>query len=129
MLLYHGSPNKFEVLIPHQAYDSGFVAGCQKAVYATTNKTMAIGFALGAVADENGEVEREMMPEYGEKMVFKKGHPNYGGKGYLYVIESENFQHAMGSQWVCFEEVHPIEIIEINVDDYLEYCMIKENLL
>lgn len=124
MILYHGSPNKNDVLIPHQAYDIGFEEGCQNAVYATTSKAMAIGFALGAVADENGDIEREMMPEYGEKMVYKKGHPDYGGKGYLYVIDDDRFQHAMGTQWVCFEEVTPLEVIEINVDDYLDYCVV-----
>lgn len=124
MLLYHGSPNKYDILIPHQAYDTGFAEGCQFAVYATTGKAMAIGFALGAVPDENGEVEREMMPEYGEKMVFRKGHPNYGGKGYLYVLDSEGFVPAMGTQYVCFAPVKPVEVIEINVDDYLDYCII-----
>lgn len=124
MILYHGSPKRYDVLIPHQAYDTGFQEGCQNAVYATTNKAMAICFALGAVEDENGEVEREMMPEYGDKMVFKKGHPNYGGEGYLYVIDSDRFQYAMGSQWVCFEEVKPLEVIEINVDDYLDFCVV-----
>ena len=125
MILYHGSPNRYNVLIPHQAYDIGFEEGCQNAVYATTSKAMAICFALGAVADENGEIEREMMPEHGNKMVFRKGHPNYGGKGYLYVIDSDQFQHAMGTQWVCFEEVMPLEVVEIDVDDYLEYCVVR----
>ena len=124
MLLYHGSPNKYDLLIPHQAYDTGFAEGCQNAVYATTNKAMVICFALGAVADENGEVEREMMPEYGDKIVFRKGHPNYGGKGYVYVLDSERFVHAMGSQYVCFSQVKPLEILEINVDDYLKYCIV-----
>ena len=57
-------------------------------------------------------------------MVFKKGHPNYGGKGYLYIIESNEFVHAMGTQWVCFKEVKPTEVIELEVDDYLEYCVV-----
>ena len=124
MLLYHGSPNRYDLLIPHQAYDTGFAEGCQNAVYATSSKAMAICFALGAVADENGEVEREMMPEYGEKMVFRTGHPNYGGKGYVYVLDAEGFQPALGTQYVRFTPVKPLEVIEINVDDYLDYCVV-----
>ena len=31
----------------------------------------------------------------------------------------------MGSQWVCFDEIVPDEIIEIDVDDYLDLCIIK----
>lgn len=124
--LYHGSSGYFEKLIPRQAYDIGFEEGCKKAVYATSNKNMALAFALGAVPNKNGEIERVMMPEFGDIMVFEKGTPNYGGKGYLYVLDKKKFQHAMGSQWVCFEEIEPIEIQEIDVDDYLYLCLVKE---
>lgn len=124
--LYHGSSGYFKKLIPRQAYDIGFEEGCKKAVYATSNKNMALAFALGAVPNKNGEIERVMMPEFGDIMVYEKGTPNYGGKGYLYVLDKKKFQHAMGSQWVCFEEIEPIEIHEIDVDDYLYLCLVKE---
>lgn len=124
-VLYHGSSQKCQVLIPHQAYDIGFEEGCQLAVYASTNRNMAIGFALGAVPNEKGEIERVMMPEFGDKMVFKKGTPNYGGKGYLYVLPKDKFQHAMGSQWVCFEEVKPLEVIELEVNEHLDVCVVE----
>jgi hypothetical protein len=121
--LYHGSPVKTQVLKPNQAVDTGFKEGCQLAVYATSNINMAICFALGCITDGEN-YERTMMPEYGDKMVFKKCHPNYGGKGYVYCLDKTKFVHAMGSQWVCYEEVIPEEVIEINVDDYLDYCII-----
>lgn len=122
--LYHGSPIKVDELVPSQAFDIQFDEGCQLAVYATSNKTMAICFALGCVPNGEAEVERTMMPEYGEKMIFKNGHPNYGGKGYLYKVDKSKFYHAMGSQWVCFEKIVPEEIIEIEVDEYLDYCVV-----
>lgn len=122
--LYHGSPVKVDKLVPNQAFDVGFKEGCQLAVYATSNKNMAICFSLGRV-DESEDSERIMMPEYGDKMVFKKCHPNYGGKGYVYLLDKSKFKHAMGSQWVCFEEIIPDDIIEIDVDDYLDLCIIK----
>ena len=56
--LYHGSPYKYDILIPSQAFDIGFEAGCQLAVYATSNRNMALCFALGCVADSEKEVER-----------------------------------------------------------------------
>ena len=124
--LYHGSSGYFDKLIPQQAYDIGFEEGCKKAVYATSNRNMALAFALGSVPNKNGEIERVMMPEFGDIMVFEKGTPNYGGKGYLYVLDKKKFQHAMGSQWVCFEEIEPIEIQEIDVNDYLYLCLVKE---
>ena len=123
--LYHGSPFKLDKLIPNQAHDTGFDEGCQLAVYATSNQNMAICFALGCIADGD-DAERIMMPEYGDKMIFKHCHPNYGGKGYVYRLDKSKFVHAMGSQWVCYEPVIPDEITEINVDDYLDLCVVEE---
>lgn len=85
--LYHGSSGYYKTLIPRQAYDTGFEEGCKNAVYATTNRNMALAFALGAIPDQNGEIERVMLPEFGDRMIFEKGTPNYGGKGYLYVLD------------------------------------------
>ena len=122
--LYHGSPLKLDKLIPNQAVDIGFKEGCQYAIYATSNRNMAICFALGCI-EENEHAERIMMPEYGDKMLFKNCHPNYGKKGYLYLLDKDKFIHAMGTQWVCYEEIVPEEIIEIMVDDYLNLCVIE----
>ncbi|MCR5249935.1 MAG: hypothetical protein K6E50_04950 [Lachnospiraceae bacterium] len=85
---------------------------------------MAICFALGCVGDSK-TAERIMLPEYGDRMVFRNCHPDYGGKGYLYLLDKDKFTHAMESQWVCHEEVIPEEVIEIAVDDYLEYCIVE----
>ena len=123
--LYHGSPVKVERLKPNQAIDACYKEGCQLTVYATTNKKMAICFALGCIEDSK-DFERIMMPEYGDKMVFRKCHPNYGGKGYVYCLDKTKFVPAMRSQWVCFEEIIPDMIIDINVDDYLDLCIIEE---
>ena len=84
--IFHGGPIKVKKLVPNQACDVAFEEGCQLAVYGTTNKKMAILFALGCITESN-EAERIMMPEYGDKMLFRKCHPNYGGKGYLYYLD------------------------------------------
>ena len=123
--LWHGSPVKVDKLIPNQACDVAFEEGCRLAVYATSNRNMAICFAMGCVENDppgDKEPTRTMMPEYGDKMVFEGCHPNYGGKGYLYKLDAKGFVHAMGSQWTCFEEVTPLEVIEINVDDFMDLC-------
>lgn len=123
--LYHGSPFKAEILYPKQAYDIEYEAGCQEAVYATDSLDMAICFALGVEGGENSV--RTMLPEYGMKMLFKNCHPRYGMKGYVYILNKEGFVHAMGSQWVSYKKQIPVDIIEINVDDYIEdHCMIEE---
>ena len=125
-VLWHGSPYKLDKLEPRQAVDVGFEEGCQLAVYATSNKEMAICFALGCEENQPGvDGKRTMLPEYGNRMVFEGCHPRYGAKGYLYQLDPSGFTHAMGSQWVCFQEVTPLERIELNVDDHLELCIIK----
>ena len=123
--LYHGSPFKTENLQPRQAHDIGYEEGCQKAVYATDDLDMALCFALGVEGKEN--FERTMLPEYGMKMLFKNCHPRYGKKGYVYILSKEKFVHAMGSQWVAYTEQTPLDIVEINVDDYVkDYCIIED---
>lgn len=124
--LYHGSSRKVHVLAPHQACDKEFEEGCQYAVYATSNRNMALAFALGEIPNDKGEVERVMMPEYGDVMQFVKGTPNYGGKGYLYVLDKKDFHYAYGTQWICFHDVKPLSIIEIEVNDYLYLCKVNE---
>lgn len=124
--LYHGSPKKLDKLIPNQACDMGFKEGCQLAVYATSKKSMAICFAMGCIQNGKKDAERIMLPEYGDKIVFKNCHPNYGAKGYVYKLDKSKFVHAIGTQWVCYDEIIPDEIIEIDVDDYLDYCIVEE---
>ncbi len=125
--LWHGSPYLLDKLVPNQACDIGFEQGCQLAVYATSSKEMAICFALGCEENRPGTCgRRTMMPEYGNRMVFEGCHPRYGSKGYLYRLDSKDFIYAMGSQWVCHHEVTPVERIEINVDDYLDLCIIRD---
>lgn len=120
--LFHGSPFKTECLQPRQAHDTTYAAGCQKAIYATDSLDMAICFALGVEGDEDGE--RIMLPAFGKKMLFKNCHPRYGQKGYVYVLKKEAFTHAMGSQWVAYTQQVPVDVIEIDVDDYIEdYCV------
>ena len=123
--IFHGSPIKVKKLVPNQACDIAFEEGCQLAVYGTTNKKMAILFALGCIT-ESDEAERIMMPEYGDKMLFRKCHPNYGGKGYLYYLDESKFIHAMGTQWVCYDEIVPERIEEICVNEYLADCIIEK---
>jgi hypothetical protein len=119
--LFHGSSKRFEIILQSQAYDWGYAEGCHNAVYATSNRDIALAFALGAVSDETGKYERIMDNKYGEEitMIFCKGHPDFGGKGYLYKVSSEGFTYTRGTQWVNPSPVIPIEITEINVDDYL----------
>jgi hypothetical protein len=119
--LYHGSSRRVDVLMPHQAEDWLNPAGSQYGVWATSNRNVALTFALGAVPDETGEVTRVMRPQdlHPVKMVYVQGHPNFGGKGYLYTMSSEGFEYVGGEVWLCREPITPVEVLEIHVDDYV----------
>ena len=119
--LYHGSSKKVNALIPRQADDWKYEHGRHFGVYATSNRDVALAFALGAVPDKKGTCHRIIRGKKHKplKMVFVRGHPNFGGKGYLYKLLSKGFHHVGGNQWVSESQVKPIDIIEINVDDYL----------
>ncbi len=116
--LYHGSDERLDVLVPHQAEDSLNEAGSQYGVFATSNRDVASAFALGAVPDEAGCVTRVICSLNPVQMIFIQGRPNLGGKGYLYTVSSEGFEQVDELQWVCRESVKPLEVLEINVDDY-----------
>jgi hypothetical protein len=119
--LYHGSSERFDVILPSQAYDWGYKEGRRNAVYATSKRDIALAFALGIVPDENGQTDRVMDYKYTKDetvMLYVKGHPNFGGKGYVYKLSSKGFSYAGGTQWVSPVPVHPLEITETNVDDY-----------
>ncbi|HBY21455.1 MAG TPA: hypothetical protein DEG71_10720 [Clostridiales bacterium] len=119
--LYHGSSKLFDIIKPFQAYDWANEQGNQKAVFATAIEKIAYAFALGTIPDETGNCGRIINPKYSKefKMIFHRGHPNFGGKGYVYKMSSEGFVHAGREQWVNPLPVVPVEIKEIEVDDYL----------
>jgi len=119
--LYYGSSERVSVVMPSQAYDFGGKTGVLNAIYATPVRDIALAYALGVVPDETGQHERVMSYKYGAevKMIFHKGHPNFGGKGYVYKLPCKSFIHAGGTQWVSASPVTPLETTGINVDDYL----------
>lgn len=117
--LYHGSSERVDVLLPHQAQDFLEEVGTQHGIFATPNRDVALAFALGAVPDNTGGITRVITSLNPVKMVFLQGHPNFGGKGYLYTLSSDEFEEVNPLQWLCRKSVTPLETLEINVDDYL----------
>ena len=120
-ILYHGSSKYVEILLPSKAEDWFNDSGSQFGVFATSKHNIALCFALGANPDEYGNISRYIFTEEGKEeiIIFVLGHPNFDGKGYLYTLSSEGFEHVRGSQWICRNPVKPIKIEEIDVNNYL----------
>jgi hypothetical protein len=119
--LYFGDSKRRVMLLPSQKYCRSEKQGSQDAIYAYSNRNIALAYALGAVPDENGRLDRIMDYKYGGEvaMLFLKGHPAFGGKGYVYKLAVKGFIFTGGTQWVNFSPVTPLEITEIDVDNYL----------
>ncbi len=97
--LYHGSSNRVDILIPYQSADFLNASGSQNAVLATTNRDVALAFALGTVPDETGDdVTRVILSLDPVKMIFVRGCPNLGGKGYLYNLAGDKFDQVDSAQ-------------------------------
>ena len=120
LLLFHGSTSRHEVLITKQAHDMGDSRGCKQGIYATPIREQALMFTLGIVPDEKGRrfamAGRAPFPM---KLIYVYGRPNVGGKGYLYTLDPSSFREVALYQWVAEGPVSPLDIQEINVDDYL----------
>jgi len=116
--LWHGSPNRYEILNPNQASDFLNSAGNLVGVYATPKKESAITFAMGNKPDSQGKVTKFMKGDKNIMMVFIHGSPNWGSTGYLHKLSYEGFKEVCNGQFVCTTHVIPLEIIEIKVDDY-----------
>ncbi|MBR9682516.1 MAG: hypothetical protein GOV02_02480 [Candidatus Aenigmarchaeota archaeon] len=58
------------------------------------------------------------------EMVIISGKLRKGKKFYLYKLNRKGFKEMPkeSHQWVCLEEIKPLEIIELNVDDYIYLC-------
>jgi hypothetical protein len=115
--LWHGSPNKLEILEPSNAVDlSGHPDSNQNGVYATDLKELAIEFGLI-------DKKYQKFADYSKEpvqMVLINGEIRNGKVFYLYKLLNKNFKEMPeGShQWVSLKSEKPIEVIELNVDDY-----------
>lgn len=116
--LYHGSQYKFDVIIPQQA-DGACERESRLAIYAAETIEEVIPFALPirwypdtpdgkrAFECENGRV----------RLVYGSLNPN--GIGYVYKIKADTFKKIDQWQWVSEKTCIPVEIVEIQVKDYL----------
>lgn len=124
--LWHGSRNKIEKLTPRQAIDIGGEAdNNRKAIYATDLKNFAIMMGL-ATKDSDTGMFWDQKPI---QMVLYKGKIRNGEKIYLHKLPMKdesgkdmftpsNTDHEFYSN-PGVKEIKPLEIIELDVDDYV----------
>jgi len=116
--LYHGSQYAIETLLPKQAKDSTEI-GSQLAIYACECWEEAIRFALPIRWYPDNPTGRRSWSLFAEgKLVIEHGSINPYGVGYIYKINSNNFEKIDNWQWVSAKETPVISLAEIRVADY-----------
>lgn len=122
-ILYHGSPKKLIAgeLLPRQAkdVDKTKTENCQKAVYATDRKMIAIAMAILASKGVNGASLNMAGKEEPYGTIYS-GWPEQK-KIYLYSLPSGNFLETgkESHQYFSRQSVKPIKTELLNIDDYL----------
>ena len=115
--LYHGSPYRFEKLIPQPACGAS-ERESMFAVYAAGSMKEVIPFALPIRwYPDTPEGRRDFRCEDGRTEILC-GTLDPDGVGYVYRVKSDGFVRIDGWQWVSETETMPEEIVEIKVRDY-----------
>jgi hypothetical protein len=118
-VLYHGSNKKIIILKPRQpSFD--IKENSMKAVFATSNKNTAI--AMGLTTQKGSE-------SFGSHdkvcINFVKGYPKMKYI-YLHYLNSKDFKHNRGEEYISTKEVKPFKIEKYNVSD-LSHLWRKSN--
>jgi len=125
--LYHGSPQRTNVLTPRPARGVGPEKDRLCAVYASHVREFVIPFALPIVPDERGNPSWTLSfsgsrsPGEGRaRVVIKAGRLDLSQVGYLYRVPSDTFEPVDDLQWVSYAPVRPLDCEIISPADYLD---------
>ncbi len=102
-ILYHGSNKKISILKPRQpSFD--LKENSMKAVFATSNKNLAIAMGLTAQKGTESFGSRDKL-----MINFVKGYPKMSFV-YLYSLNSKYFKLNRGNEYISTKEVKPLKI-------------------
>ena len=116
--LYHGSQYLLEKLIPRNDRD-----GQEQAVFATESVDIATLFALPIRPYPDTQDGRKAWTLTTDDAGVLFVHVECGiidpyGVGYVYTLSSEGFTKINELEWISHDEVKPIEVMQIKVDEY-----------
>ena len=120
--LYHGSGIKLKFLTPKNPIGENDPKSCVKGIYATSDKN----FALAIASCRSSKDVHAFNNRKTHVQNIVKGWPDENATVYLYVLDSKDFIHNSGSEWVTNKKIKPIRIEKHLVKD-LKHLYRKSN--
>lgn len=130
--LFHGSPHKLDKLVPMKADDSEENENnIGTAIFLFPSFLKSTPFAFKDTIKENSmdldwDFEVPTTNDY-PLMLMENVNIDENIKGYIYVFEKNNnmFKDENTYQYKCYEELVPLDVIEIYYKDFQEYFECK----
>lgn len=130
--LFHGSPHKLDKLVPKKAYDSEENEdNIATAIFLFPSFLKSTPFAFKDTIKENSmdlnwNFEVPTTNDY-PLMIMENVNIDENIKGYIYVFEKNNnmFKDENTYQYKCYEELVPLDVIEIYYKDFQGYFECK----
>ena len=126
--VYHGSQYLFDVVHPYQAQGAN-TQESQNAIYAAETIDEVIPFALPIrwyPDDPTGQ--RAFSCENGKTFI-EYGSLDPDGVGYVYKLRADTFEKIDAWQWISKSEVVPVEVICIQVRNYIDTVSFSDKAL
>ena len=119
--LLHGSQYFISgCLEPRQSSDKAKASGNQRAIFATSNVTIALWKAVANRFGDHSTVGWSW-DDFGDKVLYAEGNVS-PGNGYVYVLPKDSFQTASDDAADHFSHtpVIPIQVVKVTYQDLLD---------
>lgn len=133
--LFHGSGFKIDKLEPRQAYNypsashKGRIPDGKPAVFASDKAGVAVFMSIFSSPNFSRGL-RSGISESEDNLIFRVTKETFeqmrNARGYVYVFSKDKFQQRNNShEWISFEHIKPLEMIEVTEDDLPDDIEIK----
>ena len=133
--VFHGSPQKLEKIIPHQAYNHGNrgekILDGRPAVFASPFIDIAIFMAI--INEENlpgGFIGGYSFNSTNKEIRFSANRKTinelHQARGYVYVLDKTKFTRRSFVEFISLEEVTPKDVIIVTKKDLPKNILIKD---
>lgn len=132
--LFHGSPKKLEILVPHEAHDSrGNSNNLATAVFLFPSFLKATPYAFKDTIKELSEGKKWNfeIPNDDSYPLMRMSDVNTNDDilGYIYVFNKDDsmIKDEGSYQYKCFQEIKPVDVVCIRYGDFSSYYEVLES--